>query len=1363
MSQQEQPSQPVRQPGTPDQAYHQGYLDGHLAGWKDALAAQATAPSAFSPARQPPNVMPRTPVFGSAPGPRPLPPQQPLTPAMPQRLPVPQNGGPAFAPQQSPQHQRQDHPGPEAVAARKAKRETQNINITLYVASLLMVAAAALFVGSNVPVPVRLIGVWAGTALFYMAGLLLHKKISRLKPAAVAFTGTALAIIPFAGLATYNLGFPEAPAVWLATSLIGTVAYVIAAVQLNSRLVVYLSLAFLLSTAWSSVAVLGAALAWYFTALIVFSALLSLAGYLLRRRVPAGDAVPSLYAKPLSDLGPWFAPVGLAGSLAFGLALNAADHALVLMAGVIFYGIMTFISVPSLKRFNYVGLRLSLTLAAPFFGWMIQPDLAWAAGAFTVVLAVQIVLTAYLQQRISVFLGNADWARWDVSLSIPVMAAASLLWSLGWFWAHEGNGGDVPLAAVGVSVALIASLTAVSAFLPRGEWFPLPVLGAVLLFSPFLTASGWTGILAIALCYSVLRHLTAGNMVIKHGMLVAARFLATALVAAAMATLIPAYPGKAHLIIAVTAGISALQLLVDTVLVKTGSGNFFTKYSAAAWALVGTVLVGVLSTLYAVENFSSAPDPTVMEILRLEFLIAAVAMGVAAASYSLITLPRRGGWSGAELVAPSYLVIVALFTGSVFAAIGTSIAWAVAVAYMMCAGIRLLGSAETLHRWVYWWSARIVSMVLAMALFQLWAEKDPQTEIGGTAVGLGLVLLLALVPQILILAGTVRSGRGIPGLPVDVYLTLSTVALVGAANAIVQPAGLWTTIVVFSLATAAAGILAVAGTLPREPVASAAWAAPVAMLVLALCSIGDRPQLAIVLVFVLTVSTVLAAKATGALVRGLHFLLARVTATVLVGVLVRELTADLGVVSLAVTGALIAQAALQYLAIRDGRVNAAVGESNCLWASGWLLVTAQILVPTYYHLASGGFAPSGTALRWVVAAELLALGVTSIVAQTYLKQRGASYMALVAVMGGAAVIAPVLWPGATALILLALTVAVVAWRCVYTPKTPDMRWYWIVATACFLATACVVDGDAATGIFAGMWMVAGLALIVGAHLMKLPWLTLPGSLLVFLAAMLFRAQVLELTSRHGYSALAGFAVVLGTLYVVRLLAIDLPGEGQIQRGSIVGTALGGGALFALWSMFDDDAVLLGAVAFTVVAVLACLEAPPVRRWLMVDAAVVTCAAVWFAACSTYVDLGLFWAVQWCALALGGLAVIRYLRKQSAAGKGLLIGAASVASFGALLTIFSGDTLQQLVSLLVFVALLAVGMTLDERIFTIWGAIGVATAVLWYLRGFTYVLLALLALTLIGFVIWRLNRKKPADGAVPPVPVPAGYPPAPPQV
>ena len=1285
------------QPNATAEAYRQGYLQGHRAGWMDALAAQAktAAPesqagqgSASAPmlsAAMPAAPMPAAPATQTPVIPAPAAPisaapitPTPITPAPAAMMPVP--GMPTQPPVSAttvplayglppampmgPPPSYPVHPqtpallDPAAVAARKSRRETQNINITLYVASLLMVAAAALFVGSSLPAAARLVGVWAGTALFYGAGLFLHGRMPRLKPAAVAFTGTALAIIPFAGLATYNLGFPEAPGVWLATSLIGTVAYVVAAVRLQSRLVVYLSLAFLLSTAWSSVAVLGAALAWYFTALIILAALLSLAGHLLKRRGSGDGSSPSLYAKPLNDLGPWFAPAGLVGSLIFSLALNAADHALVLVAGVIYYAVMTAIAQPALRRYNYLGLRLSLTMAAPFLGWMIQADPVWAVGAFTVVLAAQAIPTAYDHERISGYLASPHWAKIDLYTSIPVMAAASLLWSVGWHLTQAEAGGNTQLAAVGVGTALVVSMLVVPAVLPRGEWLPLPAVGAILLFAPLLEAAGWTVLLAIAVAYAVLRHLTANGSLIKHGMLVAARILATALAASSLAAFVPDYPGKAHLIVTVIAVIAALQLLADTMLAKYGAANPVTKYSAAAWALVGTVLVVALSVAYAAGRFSSSPDAPGMDTLRLEFVLAAVAVGAAVAVHSLTLLPRTEGWSGAEFIAPSYLVVAALASGPVLMAGGASTAWAVCAAYLVGAGMLLRGRAATLHRWIYWWAARAVSMLLAVALFQLWAEIDPLTEIAGAHVGLSLMLLLALVPHLLILAGAVRRGNTVTGLPVDVYLTLSAVVVLGAGGAVSAQEARLAGMVVVALATAATGLLAVAGTLRREPAPAAVWAAPAAMVGLALWSLGDRPVFAVVAGIVAAVSGLLAAKAFGFMERGAHFLLARVAATSFVGVLAREMTDNLSVVSLVVTVALLGQVALHYVALRVPRVNAAVGEPRFLRAGLWLLLAAQAAVPIAYYIDAGGFAGTGTALRWVVCVELLALAVTSVVAQVSLLQRGASYLALVAVMGGAAVIAPVLWTGATALLLLALAVAVIVLRCVQTPKTAEMRWYWLVSVASCLVTAGMVDGDAATGIFAAMWLVAGLALIAGAHLMGNSWLTLPGSLLVFLAALLFRSQVLDLSSHPGYSALTGFVVVAATLYVVRLLLVEQLADSRIHRGSLVGTALGG-AFFSLWSMADAGTVLWGAAAFTVVAVLACMEVPAAHRRITVDAAVVACAAVWFWACSAFVDLGAFWAVQWCAAALGALAAIRYAAKQPGAGRGLLVGAGRV--------------------------------------------------------------------------------------------------------
>lgn len=1380
------PAQPPS-PSAVQQAYRSGYLDGHLAGWRDALAAQAAQtasgvqitqaapaqPLVTSPVAAPPVNGPPVPQL-QLPPPHAL--QQPLQqpvqgptqsqtfPARPAMAGPPPNIMPApvlrqaspMAPPimaQRPPHVPLD---PAALAARKSRRETQNINITLYVASLLMVAAAALFVGSSQPVPVRLVGVWLATALFYGAGLMLHSKVARLKPAAVAFTGTALAIIPFAGLATYNLGFPDAPVVWLVTSLIGTVAYVVAAVRLQSRLVVYLSLAFLLSTAWSSVAVLGAALAWYFAALVVFSALLSLAGHLLGK---SGDE-SNLYAKPLSDLGPWFAPVGIAGSLVFSLALNAADHTLVLLAGTIYYAVMVSLCAPAMRRWNYLGLRASVTLAAPFIGWLIQSELAWSAGAFTLGLALQAIAVAYRRDQLTLFFREGRWADRDVFTSVPLVAAGAVAWTVGLALPFGVESGNSSFVALGLAVALITATAVVPAFLPKGEWLPLPAVALTLLCAPFLTASDWMVLTAIGAIYSAARHLFARNTTLGHAMLIVARVLVSAFVAAALAQFIPAQPGKVHLILAVMAGVSALQLLTDAMLARFGAANPATSYSAAAWAVVGTGLVVLLSVSYAGQSRLSFLGAAALPQLRAEFLVSALAMGLAAAVLSLTKLPRAGGFSRAEVVAPSYLVIAALCTGPVFDAGGASIVWAAGLAYLLLAGSLLRQQKETLHRWAYWRAARAVSLLLAIALFQLWREFDPATTLAGTPVGLGTIMLVALLPQLVILTVVAGHGRRIWGLQVDVGLTLAAVVLMATPGILASELGLWTARTAVVLAAAAVSALAACGTLRSAAMSTVLWAGPVALALLSLLSLGDRPQAAVVVGMLTLTSGFLAARAGTEGLRGGHFLLARAAVFGLAWIVVREMTDNLEVVSLVLTGVLLLQLGLAYLAGVPGRFNAAVGQEQFLRIGLWLLLGAQVLVPFSYVVLSLGFQPSGTALRWVVAVELVVLAASALAAQVWLKQRGASYLAIVAAMGGAAVIAPVMWPGATALILLGLCVAAIVWRCASEPAAPEMRWYWLVATGSFLVTATIVDSAAATGIFAAMWLVAGLALLLGTHVMKLPWLTLPGSLMVLLSAVLFGIQVDDLVDNTGYASLAAFVVVVGTLYIVRMVLLSLVREPQVQRGALVAVALGGGALFALWAVGYDSTALLGAAAFTGVAVLGCVEVPPARRRLAMDIAVLACAVTWFWACSVYVDLGFFWFVQWTALALAALAVIRYQAKQADAGKGMLMAAAVAASLGGFLTIFSGDALQQLVSLLVFVALLAVGLGLDERVFTIWGAVGVATAVIWYLRGFTYILLALLALGLIAFAIWRLNRKKP-QGSNPMPTDPGSQPPLPP--
>jgi hypothetical protein len=121
-------------------------------------------------------------------------------------------------------------------SAKEKERVTlRNLNTLLYMGSFLLVAAAATFIAAAMPEMVRLIGLIIVVILFYGAGIILHIKVPRLRPAAIAFTGTGLAILPFVGIALTMLGDMDASLAWLTISIIGLGAYSIASIVLQSQ------------------------------------------------------------------------------------------------------------------------------------------------------------------------------------------------------------------------------------------------------------------------------------------------------------------------------------------------------------------------------------------------------------------------------------------------------------------------------------------------------------------------------------------------------------------------------------------------------------------------------------------------------------------------------------------------------------------------------------------------------------------------------------------------------------------------------------------------------------------------------------------------------------------------------------------------------------------------------------------------------------------------------------------------------------------------------------------------------------------------------------------------------------------------
>ena len=120
----------------------------------------------------------------------------------------------------------------------------------------------------------------------------------------------------------------------------------------------------------------------------------------------------------------------------------------------------------------------------------------------------------------------------------------------------------------------------------------------------------------------------------------------------------------------------------------------------------------------------------------------------------------------------------------------------------------------------------------------------------------------------------------------------------------------------------------------------------------------------------------------------------------------------------------------------------------------------------------------------------------------------------------------------------------------------------------------------------------------------------------------------------------------------------------------------------------------------------------------------------------------FWAVQWYVLLAAALAALRFAAGFRPAGRILLGSGAALLGLSGLGILFGGSGSQQLWVLALHAALLLSGLLIAERVFVWWGAAGVALCLMWALRSYTFALLALIAVGLIAFALWKLARAKP---------------------
>lgn len=1389
-----------------NEAYEAGYRAGHLQGWLDAMAriqgpTTAAGGSALGPAPSVPpsevpiSVAPASPFSAVSPLPSVTAPTTPARvvvsgPPVPQAAPARREASPAEALRV----EGADHPAPETPAERQARRENrdrQNINITLYVASLMLVAAAALFIGTSLPPVLRFAGVCVVTALFYGSGFALLARVPRLKPAAVAFTGTGLAMVPVTGLALYNFALQDGPAAWLITSLIGTAGYIAAAVRLESRVLVYLSLTFVASTAFSGVSILGGALVWYFAALV------GVATFLTALAMVRPGWLPPVYVRPLTVLHPLVVPAVAAAATFVPLLLDKVEYALIMGMCGLYFALMAAAPLSMalqgrLRLFNFYGARAALTAAAAVAIWNLTGRGSDALLAAAALLAVQAVAVALLSGRLDTWFpqrqessssaeedapgdSNARW-RVDASLTFGLQLVATAVFCLQEIAVGLSRGtafapdyaATVPLW-VPVGLSLATGMVLAIRWAGRAEWAPVAALALAVIASPSMGAWPLAVLVVLSAGYWAARGAySAGD--IRGRLVLGARLALTVAVPVTVAALMDNDLRRFEAAVFALLVALVCQQVLTAILERAGMRTISPQATLAVFGSGGALVLTGLAL------FETSPNHVLTAAGLFLQLAAALAIGI-------MMVPRPADekdWSASvwEALPLGISVVTAAVAFQAVSQRAGNLALVLVVSYLMVTATRLRFRQ---HRWTYWWLGRTAATVLVLTAFhQLQAESGPLV-VAGQILQPATVLVTVLALQLsfpLIAAARRRAPRYVLADAVAVLLVqLACSAALAVRGDSTDWQGTWAVGLV-ALCAAAAGYV-----LRSE--SGAVWLAPAFLVLLPALSGGSLVQVELVIGVFAVYATLMVVAERQRVRKGWYFVAVRVLTAVLALVLSYDLTASPTVVSLTFAVVLAAQHAVRWV------MRSRLTEVPFQQAAVWITLAGQAVLPLAYIVGPEITTVAGRdddGGRWVVLLELLMLLASAVVARKLFVARGALYFAVSALLfgvlalgplvtfGGTFLVAPVLSYTGTAVVMLLLaglaSVAGVLRRQRNVAVDDVEHWLWLATAGLSGLLALFISP------LAGNWVTGAAVLVLSAvgftasHVEDLPQLYPPAAVAALAGGVVLAAEAYaDVPGVWGgfLPWLIGAGAGSAILYAARLqLGGALQGD-PVRRWSLAGSALLGLILVALAGVRHDATSWTAAAVVAAAAGIAYREAPlRARRVVFEVGALLLTAAIQRAALFELdgrggrLGAGLpdpFWVAQWYVVLAAGLGALRYLSGSPSAGRFMTGAAAGLLSVSGLGILFGGGGAQQLWVLVLLALLLVAGLSLGERPFVWWGAAGVAACILWAMRNYTFLLLAVIAAGLIAFAVWRLNRGPVSGPAAGPAGGPAAGPPS----
>lgn len=1144
----------------------------------------------------------------------------------------------------------------------------RNINITLYVAALLLVAAASLFISLALNPTAKVVGLALVTAGFYAGGLITHKHSERLRPAAVAFASTGLALLPMTGLAYFLLLPARAGSVWLVTSIIGTAAFMYAAGKLRSRVIAALSTTFMVSTAYAGGAVLNRGLIFYFLSSMLLATGISLVTIFKPRWMN------NLYLQSFTAAHKYLVPATLLAAFVSMPVLEVLDYTWLFAAAGAYYA-MTGIVAPKAERYwDQLAARTALMICLLTLMIHLETENSLIARLFSVLFILQAVTLSH----------GVLWYSRKVAAK-PVHVRIEL-WAL------------LSLGAV-CAVSTIASGLLSSTRHPLNadyDWsLPVVLLGAILIARRVRGA-----FLLVPLAVGLLSLVASGPLAAGYqSIILAAAWIATWFILRGRRSNVAQWSKLAW------------RLLVPLIVAR------IFVFAAAGWQLFTRSVLAIGAEDLAVLRNAQRAQSDVAEFAGVTGFILGILFLV---GWSIWRLQRRGKSESNGAESQISAITKRFENEQTFAGF---FAGGMLVTFILTASLQIRRTTRVTD-----------SLATANWSDEFWLNNDLSQPFMWLLLGLGLLggtILLGTKPIGAILGSSKIAAvqHSVPALVsgISARRLIHGGAAVGLGGALwlaasLEPRWLVELVALLGLLYVIIRLISRDGAVPGYVYALSAQIlfSGTAWHIADRFTMDAHGQFAL---FALTTTVAQSARLlVGARVATLGS--APVQRAFNLGTLGVLLLLIITYVGWAVYGydqaglliqlscLLVFIASLLYASSSLPNSWKRWGEYG-LWALGACTLTVFILVPTQSMLLrEGGWLPVG------------------------------------------------LWGTKTAAIILMLLLGAAVLSDRLGIGGAHFRVVHALLSTIFLVGVLGVCSGLSTGWQLVATLLGGITTIVFAAGLGVP-LVLIGTVVFLLIALenaleLFRAAALLAPAqpRDGMLLLAGSSLILliGSIFGGRFNAPLVPLNSILQRHEgfappharvifsstliLVGVA----GLLGLASS-QRSYVYLGAALFMIgVLAAAALEFPRHVQELAYEASCVLAAAVLQRCLITAdIDFSYFGFVYYWVIVVALLAAYEFYRERQVRAVFTLSLASGLLSLLGLGTIVDSSVSEQMVVLVTFAGLLVFGLLTSRRLFTLWAAIGIGAAVLWFLRGYTFALLLILAVLLIALALWRLGK------------------------